>query len=560
MSMATRPRKRSRALPVPTLVDCPVGSEVLLPRLYDEDGEGFNAGDRYWEWARVTAHTHGELTVDAKDIGPLRVRLRHLYDNAPDRHAPLVRLLESVAAPPPLGQAGRAGADAFAAAAVGDQVAEAGSTAADGALGGGPLGGTPAAVSPVASPAAVFAAGTVVEVRLPDNGLSGSFYAAVVQQTEATRYQVMGCHALVSLDTKVWLPADRVLPSRPDDGVTSPPWLRADVPCEVYSREGWWRAVVCEVGVATSFVRSPDYPHIIPYEVPNTRLRTPTVLVSARGGAKRPTSSPTRGGGKCPVPAALSAAEEDADSSSDESGSDASGPDSGDSAPLLAPLCGDASSDESDPGDSVPASVPALVPLSGDDLGARSPVSRPARPRVRLGFLVMPPVPVGALPVLFLLWFPFSFFGTLPAILPAACLSAGPLIAASLQVHSLAFYMEQPANDMHAMLEHRVPELLLGLKRSDTSYCMQKRGTNYRKDEVIYQGVKRCAPWPATPVCVPERGRARCPSQPTSRCQARGAPSAVHCVELVSSRGDHGQPSLCRRCLRPPRRLWLLRA
>ena len=90
MSMVTRPRKRSCALPVPTLVDCPVGSEVLLPRLYDEDGEGFNAGDRYWEWARVTAHTHGELTVDAKDIGPLRVRLRHLYDNAPDRHAPLV--------------------------------------------------------------------------------------------------------------------------------------------------------------------------------------------------------------------------------------------------------------------------------------------------------------------------------------------------------------------------------------------------------------------------------------------------------------------------------------
>jgi hypothetical protein len=129
--------------------------------------------------------------------------------------------------------------------------------------------------------------------------------------------------------------------------------------------------------------------------------------VSARGGAKRPISSPTRGGGKCPVPAALSAAEEDVDSSSDESGSDASGPDSGDSAPLMAPLCGDASSDESDPGDSVPASAPALVPLSGDDLGARSPVSRPARPRVRLGFLVMSPVPVGALPALLLLWFPF---------------------------------------------------------------------------------------------------------------------------------------------------------
>jgi len=59
MSMATRPRKCSRALPVPTLVDCPVGSEVLLPRVHDEDGEGFAAGDRYWEWARVTAHTHG---------------------------------------------------------------------------------------------------------------------------------------------------------------------------------------------------------------------------------------------------------------------------------------------------------------------------------------------------------------------------------------------------------------------------------------------------------------------------------------------------------------------
>ena len=50
MSMATRPRERSRALPVPTLVDCPVGSEVLLPRLYDEDGEGYEEGDLYWEW------------------------------------------------------------------------------------------------------------------------------------------------------------------------------------------------------------------------------------------------------------------------------------------------------------------------------------------------------------------------------------------------------------------------------------------------------------------------------------------------------------------------------
>ena len=52
MSMVSRPRKRNRALPVPTLTDCPVGSEVLLPRVHDDDGEGHEKGEVYWEWTQ----------------------------------------------------------------------------------------------------------------------------------------------------------------------------------------------------------------------------------------------------------------------------------------------------------------------------------------------------------------------------------------------------------------------------------------------------------------------------------------------------------------------------
>ena len=48
--------RRNKPLPPPALGDCPVGSEVLLPRVHDGD-EGHEDGELYWEWARVLSPT-----------------------------------------------------------------------------------------------------------------------------------------------------------------------------------------------------------------------------------------------------------------------------------------------------------------------------------------------------------------------------------------------------------------------------------------------------------------------------------------------------------------------
>ena len=70
--------RRTKPLPSPSLGDCPVGSEVLLPRVHDGD-EGHEDGELYWEWARVLSHAEGRLVVEAKGVGPYHVRPRRLW-------------------------------------------------------------------------------------------------------------------------------------------------------------------------------------------------------------------------------------------------------------------------------------------------------------------------------------------------------------------------------------------------------------------------------------------------------------------------------------------------
>jgi len=106
-------RRSSVAEPTLTLADCPVGSEVRLPRQNDD-------GTRFWSWVKVVGHKDGQLRLDVPEEGMITHRLAPIVQHREKPYSgPLVRQPEPLAgsAPVPPAKKRKAGPAAGAAAA-----------------------------------------------------------------------------------------------------------------------------------------------------------------------------------------------------------------------------------------------------------------------------------------------------------------------------------------------------------------------------------------------------------------------------------------------------------